>query len=729
MISVFAYELWPSDRICHTQKANAYVGGARPAGVQRDTRVGVDVGGTFTDLVTVGDDRVRVDKVPSTPDAPETGVLDGLAGLSVDTERIGFLGHGTTVATNAVLEGTWADTALVTTAGFRDAVEIGRQTRPDIYDFRASKPEPVVPRDRRHEVPERIDERGSVLEALDESAVRALAQDLAAAETDAVAVAFLFAFENPSHERRVRELLREEGVTAAVSLSSDVLPEIREYERSVTTALNAGLVPVVDDYVAAVADGIDRLGVAAPLRLMGSDGGLVTAATARERPVETLLSGPAAGVRGAAHVAGEAGSPPGGTATTESTRGYDDLLTMDVGGTSCDVSLVRDGEPLVSTETSVGDYPVAVPSVDVHTVGAGGGSVARVDDGGALRVGPDSAGADPGPVCYGRGGTEPTVTDAHFLLGRIDPGAFLGDDVAADREAVRAAFEPLAEELGRSVRGVAEGVLAVADAETERALRVVSVERGHDPRELALVAYGGAGPLHATAVADRLDVPTVIVPRAAGVLSALGLLVADVTTDRSASMVRPLTAVDADRLRETFARLESEGRDRLAGAERATEDVRIERSLDLRYEGQSFELQVPAPDPAETAPAAFRETVRERFHERHRRRYGHAEAGEPGELVTVRRRARGVVEPPTLSPGDRAATVGDAVRGSRSVVFDGTDRETTVYDRGRLPVGGEFDGPAVVAGGESTLVVHPGQTARVDDRGNLVVAVDGGVSA
>ena len=695
--------------------------------MQRDTRVGVDVGGTFTDLVTVGDGRVRVDKVPSTPDAPETGVLDGLAGLSVDADRIGFLGHGTTVATNAVLEGTWADTALVTTAGFRDAVEIGRQTRPDIYDFRATNPEPVVPRDRRHEIPERVDERGSVLEPLDESAVRTLARDLAAAEADAVAVALLFAFENPDHERRVRELLREEGVTAAVSLSSEVLPEIREYERSVATALNAGLVPVVDDYVAAVADGTDRLGVAAPLRLMGSDGGLVTAATARERPVETLLSGPAAGVRGAAHVAGEAGPPPGATGATESTCGYDDLLTMDIGGTSCDVSLVRDGEPLVSTETSVGDYPVAVPSVDVHTVGAGGGSIARVDDGGALRVGPDSAGADPGPVCYGRGGTAPTVTDAHFLLGRIDPEAFLGG-VAADREAVRAAFEPLAEQLDRSVRAVAEGVLAVADAETERALRVVSVERGHDPRELALVAYGGAGPLHATAVADRLDVPTVVVPRAAGVLSALGLLVADVTTDRSASMVRPLAAVDDDRLRETFARLESEGRDRLAGTGRADGDVRIERSLDLRYEGQSFELQVPAPDPAEPAPA-FRETVRERFHERHRRRYGHAEPSEPVELVTVRLRARGVVEPPTLSPGGRAATVADAVRGSRSVVFDGSDRETTVYDRERLPVDAAFDGPAIVAGGESTLVVHPGQTARVDDRGNLVVAVDGGASA
>jgi len=692
--------------------------------MRQDARVGVDVGGTFTDLVTVRDGQVEVDKVPSTPEAPAEGVLDGLDGVGVPPAAVGFLGHGTTVATNAVLEGTWADTALVTTAGFRDAVEIGRQTRPDIYDFRASKPAPVVPRDRRYEVPERLDERGRVVEPLDESAVRELARDLAAAETESVAVATLFAFENPTHERRIAELLREEGVEAAISLSSTVLPEIREYERTLTTALNAGLVPVVDGYVGAIADGANERGVTAPLRLMGSDGGLVTAASARERPVETLLSGPAAGVRGAAHVAANAGGVGARERPAdEEPSGYTDLLTMDVGGTSCDVSLVRDGEPLVSTETTVGDYPVSVPSVDVHTVGAGGGSIARVDDGGALQVGPASAGADPGPVCYGRGGTEPTVTDAHLLLGRLDPDAFLADALDADADAVRAAFEPLADELGQSVREVAEGVLAVADAETERALRVVSVERGHDPREFALVAYGGAGPLHATSVAERLDVPRVIVPRAAGVLSALGLLVSDVTYDEAASMVRPFAAVDHATLQERFAGFAETARDRLREA--GHDEIGVERSLDLRYAGQSFELRVPVPDPAETTPESFRETVAERFHERHRRRYGHADPGEPLELVTVRLRARGAVEPPSLAVDDHDGSVEAARRGERSVVFDGRERDTAVYDRARLPVGGELVGPAVVEGGESTLVVHPGQTARVDDRANIVVDTGG----
>ena len=695
--------------------------------MEQDARVGIDVGGTFTDLVTVRDGQIEVDKLPSTPEAPAAGVLDGLDGVAVPPAAVGFLGHGTTVATNAVLEETWADTALVTTAGFRDAVEIGRQTRPDIYDFRAEKPVPVVPRDRRYEVPERLDERGQVVEPLDESAVRELARDLAATDTASVAVSTLFAFENPAHERRVAELFREEGVDAAISLSSRVLPEIREYERTLTTALNAGLVPVVDSYVGRVADGASDRGVTAPLRLMGSDGGLVTAADARERPVETLLSGPAAGVRGAAHVAANAGSVPEAERGSENGEpsGYTNLLTMDVGGTSCDVSLVRNGEPSVSTETTVGDYPVSVPSVDIHTVGAGGGSIARIDDGGALQVGPASAGADPGPVCYGRGGTEPTVTDAHLLLGRLDPDAFLADALDTDTDAVRTAFEPLADELGQSVREVAEGVLAVADAETERALRVVSVERGHDPREFALVAYGGAGPLHATSVAERLDVPRVIVPRAAGVLSALGLLVSDVTYDEAASMVRPFATVDHAALRERFAAFEQTGRDRLREAGHDRDEISVERSVELRYAGQSFELRVPVPDPEAGTPESFRETVADRFHERHQRRYGHASPAEPLELVTVRLRARGAVDPPSLAADSHDGSLQAARRGERPVVFDGVERETAVYDRASLPVGGELAGPAIVEGGESTLVVHPGQTARVDSRANIVVDTGG----
>ncbi|MFB6122192.1 MAG: hydantoinase/oxoprolinase family protein [Haloferacaceae archaeon] len=669
-----------------------------------DTRIGVDVGGTFTDVVAVHDGSIRVHKTPSTPDAPERGVLDGLdesraAGL--DPGAVSFFAHGTTVATNAVLERSWAETALVTTEGFRDALEIGRQTRPDLYDLHAEQPPPVVERDDRYEVPERLDGRGDVVDSLDEDAVRAVARELADTDVESVAVSLLFSFENAAHERRVRELL-EADLDCPVSLSSDVLPEMREYERTLATAVNAALEPVMGRYVGNLSDGIESAGVSADLRIMQSNGGLVTAAEARERPVNTLLSGPAAGVQGAAHVAGEAG--------------MDDVVTMDMGGTSCDVSLVRGGDPVVSTEQTVGEFPVGVPMVDVHTIGAGGGSVAWVDAGDALRVGPESAGADPGPICYGRGGTDPTVTDAHVLLGRVDPDRFF--EGSADVDAVRAGVERLADELGLGVDETAQGILDVADASMERALRVVSVERGHDPREVGLVAYGGAGPLHAPKLAAELDVPRVLVPRSAGVLSALGLLISDVTYEYSATRVRSWDELDPAALESTFADFEAEGRDRLEAERFAADRMRFERAVDARYEGQSFDLRVPVPGEVDADALA---AVADSFHERHERRYGHASPDEPLELVTVRLRARGVVDPPSLdaTPATRDAA---APRETRPVTFDGVERETPVYRRDALGPGVTFDGPAVVEGAESTTVVHPGQRVRVDEFENMVIA-------
>ena len=672
-------------------------------------RVGVDVGGTFTDVVAVRDGRVRVHKVASMPDAPEAGVVGGLeaaAGDGLALDAVGTLAHGTTVATNAVLEREWADTALLTTDGFRDVLEVGRQDRPALYDLHAAKPDPVVPRDRRHGVAGRLDERGTELTPLDTAAVRDLAADL---DAESVAVALLFAFEDDAHEQRVRDALREGGYEGSISLSSDVLPEIREYERTLATALNAALRPVMAGYLGRLDDRVDEAGVGAPLRVMASNGGLLDAERARDVPVRTLLSGPAAGVRGAAHVAAR--------------HGHDDALTMDMGGTSCDVSLVRDGEPLVATDVTVGDYPVATPMVDVHTVGAGGGSVASVDAGGALRVGPASAGADPGPVCYGRGGDRPTVTDAAFALGHIDPEAFLGD-VGGAGEAARAAIErDLADPLGRSVREAAAGVRSVAEAETARALRVVSVERGHDPRDLALVAFGGAGPLLASAVAAELSVPEVVVPRAAGVLSALGLLVSDLVYDESVSRVRPWGEIDAATLRGTLADLARRLDERLADV--APERRRLEPAVDLRYRGQTYDLTVPLEasvgDSGIADPAL--DAVAERFHARHERRYGHASPDEPLELVTVRLRARGVVDPPTLDPPRTAGRVADAIREERPVTFDGRTRGTRVYDRAGLPAGEAVEGPAIVEGSESTLVVRPPDRVRVADDGSLVVEV------
>jgi N-methylhydantoinase A len=673
-------------------------------------RVGVDVGGTFTDVVTVADGRLQVAKTPSTPESPDEGVVDGLeaaAGDGLALDAVSYLGHGTTVATNAVLEGTWADTGLVTTEGFRDAVAIGRQDRPDLYDLHAEKPDPVVPRDRRHEVPGRLDERGEVVRELDEDAVAAVAAELAAQDVDAVAVSLLFAFENDAHERRVVEVLRDH-LDVPVSRSSSVLPEMREYERTLATALNAGLVPVMADYLGRLDDAVADLAVPAPLRVMQSSGGTMVAEAARDRPVGTLLSGPAAGVAGAAYVAGRAG--------------HDDVVTMDMGGTSCDVSLVTDGEPTVTTETEVGDYPVAVPAVDVHTVGAGGGSIAWLDAGGALRVGPRSAGADPGPVCYGRGGTEPTTTDAHLLLGRLDPDNLLSGDLEADVDAVeRALAERVADPLGQDVETAARGVLEVANASMERALRVVSVERGHDPRRFALVAFGGAGPLHAAALADALDIPRVVVPRTAGVLSALGLLVSDVVYDYGRTRVRRLDEVAPADLRATFAELADRGCDRLADEGFPESRRAVECSVDLRYAGQSFDLPVEVPDGDLDEDALA--SLADRFHERHRERYGHADPDEPVELVTVRLRARGLVDPPELSAPLEDGSVEGAVRETRPVGFDDGVHDTRVYDRTRLPAGASFDGPAVVEGPESTVLVHPGQAAEVDTDGNVVLEV------
>ncbi|MFC7157262.1 hydantoinase/oxoprolinase family protein [Halomarina halobia] len=680
---------------------------------QRRLRVGVDIGGTFTDIVTISAGTLRVTKTPSTPAAPEEGVMNGLEKTreraEVSLEATTFLGHGTTVATNAVLEEEWAETALVTTAGFRDALEIGRQARPDIYDFQAEKPTPVVERDRRFEVVERLDERGNVLVALDEGSVDAVAERLLTAGVDSVAICLLFAFENDAHERRVRDRLREAGVQASWSLSSDVLPEIREYERTLITALNAALKPVMDRYIGNLGTEVDAAGIDADLKIMQSNGGVIDASVARERPVNTLLSGPAAGVQGATTVAERCG--------------LSDVITMDMGGTSCDVSLVEGGTPLVATDVAVGDYPVSVPMIDIHTIGAGGGSIAWLDAGGALRVGPQSAGADPGPICYGRGGDRPTITDAQLLLGRLNPDDFLSGELAVETDDVRRIVErDLADPMGQSVEEVAQGIVDVANATMQRALRVVSIERGHDPREFGLVAFGGAGPLHACELARELDVPRVLVPRTAGVLSALGLLTSDVLYDYSTSRVRRLGDVDPAALRETFEEFEAAGRDRLTREALSEDRMRFERSVDLRYLGQSFELAVAVPDGA--IDEATLDTVAERFHERHERRYGHAYPEEPIELVTLRLRARGLVDPVDLGGTDVHGTLDDALRETRDVVFDGESREARVYDQSRLPLECAFDGPAIVEGAESTAVVPPAHRVRVDADGNLVVEVE-----
>ncbi|QSG12830.1 N-methylhydantoinase A/acetone carboxylase, betasubunit [Halapricum desulfuricans] len=670
------------------------------------TRIGVDIGGTFTDVVIVDDEgRLRGVKTPSTPAQPDDGVIDGLSRArddGIDVADAEFLGHGTTVATNAVLEDDLPPTALVTTDGFRDVLEIGRQDRPDLYDLDFERPPPLVPRDRRLTVSERIDPDGNVVEPLRDSAVAELADRLP--DVDAVAVSTLFAFRNPVHERAIREGLREHDDDVAIALSSAVLPEFREYERTSTTALNAALKPRLDAYLGRLSDRTRSIGIDEQWAVMQSHGGLMSVRTAREKPVNTVLSGPAAGVQGAQYLADEAG--------------YEDVITMDMGGTSTDVSLVDGGEPSLSTDWEIAGYPLGVPTIDIHTIGAGGGSIAWIDAGGALRVGPRSAGADPGPAAYGRGGTRPTVTDAHVVLGRIHPEYPLGGDLSVDVDAAREAIERgVADELGQSVRDAARGVLEVTRANMERALRVVSVEQGYDPRSFALVAFGGAGPLHAPRLAEELSIPTVLVPRLAGVLSGLGLLASDLEHAYVMSVVEPLADVTAGELRDRFAELVAEGTETLAADGIDEASMRFERSLDLRYAGQSYSLNVSIEgEPSEETLAA----AADRFHAEHETQYGHANPDERVELVNVRLRAIGAIPPIDVRTGAEG-TVRDAVLGERSVQFGDEEREVTVYEHDRLPPGGEFDGPAVVQAAESTTVVHPGQSVSVDDRGTLVI--------
>jgi N-methylhydantoinase A len=585
--------------------------------------VGVDTGGTFTDLILFDGRTVRTHKVLSTPRDPARAVLEGLRALgALDAQVV----HGSTVATNAFLERRGARVALVTTRGFEDLLEIGRQARGSLYDLFWSPPEPLVPRARRYGVRERIGPDGRVLVPLDRAAVRRIRERH-------VAVCFLHSYANPAHERAVARLL------PGAVLSSDVLPEYREYERLSTTVLTAYVAPVVGTYLA-------RLGRSLPrLRLLASDGGSISAESARRRAAQTLLSGPAGGV-----IAAQA-------------LGLGKVVSFDMGGTSTDVALL-DGSARVTKEGTIGGMPLRVPHFEIHTVGAGGGSIARFDEGGALRVGPESAGADPGPICYGRGGTRPTVTDANLALGRIDPTLFFGGRMKLRDPGLR--------------RAQAEGILEVADAAMERALRRVSVERGYDPAEFRLVAFGGAGPLHACALADRLGMKGVVVPRWPGLFSALGMVLADLTVEVSRTVLgRPID----------WGALERAARRELDGT--------LERFVEVRYRGQSYELRLPW----EKRP----EALARRFHEEHRRRYGFAREEAPVEVVNA------IVRATVRTPKPRFAPL---ARGGR------TWRGGTV-PRERLRAGDMVRGPAIVAEDNATTWIPRGWAARVDPVGHL----------
>lgn len=673
--------------------------------------IGIDIGGTFTDIVLLDSKGGTIEllKLPSTPGRLEEGVTRGLQELQqeVNLAEVERIVHGSTVATNALLEGKWARTALITTEGFRDVIEIGRQNRPNIYDLFVERPRPIVPRELRFEVTERLDYQGRTIKSLDEGAIEGIAEELLRREVKSVALSLLFSYANPEHERKIAEILGKR-LKIPITLSSEVLPEFREFERTSTTVVNAALRPVIGDYLEQLEKEAVRLGFKRGWQIMQSNAGITSSHGAESQPVKIVLSGPAAGVEGARFVGEQ--------------TGFHNLITLDMGGTSCDVSLIRDGKATTTTEGEVGGYPIKVPMVDIHTIGAGGGSIAWIDKGRALRVGPQSAGAEPGPVCYGRGGQEPTVTDAHLVLGRLNPASPLGGLRGLDLEgAKRAIHERIAEPLGMNLEEAAQGILAVADANMERAIRVISVERGYDPRDFVLLAFGGAGPLHGAGLAAILGIPKILIPQTAGVLSAFGLLRTDLAHDYVQSLVREVSKIDLAKINKTYDLLKRKGREELLQEGVTEERIRYQPSLDMRYLGQSYELNLALPDHRLTQEEL--ERLPEEFHERHQQVYGHAAPGEPVELVNLRLRAVGLMGKIELR-GDRGGSLEEARRAARPVHFPKAGWvKTQVFVRESLPAGVSLEGPAIIEGRESTIVIPPQMGASTDRFGNLIIEV------
>ena len=684
--------------------------------------IGVDVGGTFTDFyaVSVADGEVRIAKRPSTRDNPGRAVIEGLSELAeagVPLENVRRLAHGTTVATNAIIQRRGGKVVLVTTAGFRDLLEIGRQIRPHMYDLYHDQPPPLVPRERRLEVEERITSGGRVVRPLGDAAVAEAVAQLGEIEADAAAVCLLFAFQNPEHEARLGAAIRAARPGLRVSLSSEVQPEFREFERCSTTVLNAWLQPVMDEYMASLEAGLAERVPHARIGINQSNGGLMSPARARALPVRTALSGPAAGVVGAIDSGARSGPR--------------DLITLDMGGTSADVSLVRDLEADVALERSVAGLPIRLPSIDVQTVGAGGGSIAWFDRDGLLKVGPQSAGAEPGPACYGRGGTEPTVTDANLLLGRLSARGLLGGRMTLDRDQAAQAFARVAGELGYGVERAALGVNGVVVANMVRAIRTISVERGHDPRDFTLVAFGGAGPLHARDVAEALGIREILVPEVPGIVCAQGLVIADVKEDFVLGRRVELNTQTAGELAAAVAELAERAEAWFREEAVPDADREVELVFDARYIGQNFELRVPVASGPPTvldgrpAPDSIA-AITARFFDVHDVAYGYHNPDDPVEVVNVRltafgRTRRGAAEGAATGPADLPAPVE-----IRPVWFGPhAPADTPVFDRSRLWTGAEIVGPAIVEQLDATTVVHPGDRARVDAHANLNITLGG----
>jgi N-methylhydantoinase A len=750
-------------------------------------RIGVDSGGTFTDVCLFDDatGAVAVWKVPSTPSDPSQGIADGVAQgvdrVGASPAAIGYFGHGTTVATNALIQHRGARTGLITTDGFRDLLEIGRQKRPDLYDIQIDKPPTLVSRDLRLEVPERVRHDGSVEIPLDADTVRSAVRKLRAEGVEAVAVCFLYGFVSEAHEELAARVLEEEFPGAFASLSHHVAAEFREFERLSTAVVNAYLGPVMQRYIRRLAGRLADLGVRAAPHLTQSNGGVISFEQAANLPVRTVLSGPSTGVVGAREVSRLAGCP--------------DIITFDMGGTSTDVALLSGGECRLSSEATVHGYPIKAPMLDIHTVGAGGGSIAFVDSGGLLKVGPRSAGADPGPVCYGRGTTEPTVTDANVVLGVLNPEFLLGGRMAVRHDLALTAIEGLADTLGLGAMETAQGIISVVTANMARAIRVISVQRGYDPRDYTLVAFGGAGPVHAARLAVELEISRVLVPVSPGILCAMGLLLTDLRTDFALTRLTLLDGSAGPVLEDAFATLTQRAEGWFEAEGVAPENRRIVRTVDMRYAGQNYELPIaladdpdgasaveaskgpigagtsrgrdtgpspvvvgegrPSTDFSQSAPpvvdgrakpdhdagrtaravstpigpsSAMTEGVLSAlaagFAAAHQRQYGFTADDEPVQLVTFRVEASAIVPKARFTPApDAGPDASAALITHRPVWLPETGRavDTPIYDRSKFRPGNRLEGPAIVEQMDATTLILPGWIARVEPYGNLIL--------
>ena len=674
------------------------------------TIVGIDVGGTFTDIAILEDGRLRVHKLPSTPSDPSVGIVKGVIEACpqfVDggSEFAADFVHGSTVATNALLEGKGGRTALITTLGFEDVLEIGRQSRSELYNLNVDRPAPLAPWELRFGLPERVDHHGAIVEDLLPEAIQTCVHLIEEAEVDSIAVSFLFSFLNPAHEEAVLAALEKLPNNPFISISSKVLPEFREYERTSTVVINSYVGQVVSRYLTNLENSLGK-----GLRIMQSSGGSITARLAADQPVRTILSGPAGGVVGAFYTGVQAG--------------YPDIITLDMGGTSTDVSLCP-SRIKETTGSQVGGYPISVPMIDIHTVGAGGGSIARVDAGGALVVGPQSAGADPGPACYGKG-DQITVTDANLVLGRMLPDNFLGGRMTLDRQRAEGLIAELASQISLSVQETALGVIRVVNANMARAIRATSQERGYDPRQFTMVPFGGAGPMHCCDLAHEMGIPRVLVPARPGILSALGVAIADIVKDYSRTVMMRGDDINRVQLDEEFHGMEGLAREELEKEGLPMDRMVPQRFLDVRYVGQSFELTIDYPSPTRRIDTArMRRSIADSFYRAHLQRFGYADRGEAVEIVNLRLKLGLEMDKPQIVAGQAAASGSTpALIGEAQVVFSGGPVTTRLYDRENLRTGDQISGPAIVLQMDTTVVITPGWTGTTDDYGNLVLETE-----